>query len=306
MTKNPTPVSTKPAPDMAVEADRIKFLIENIRESIDCSDADGAKATLHMLEDAIRAALARPQEVAGVTDAEIAEVSKKHWISSEPGGRVHTFAREILALAASRAPVAVGVEPKSWPRDMQTLPADMAKVLHDNAWALYSRTETPSPGAGGSVGAEPASEQGRDIRNAALEEAAKFMEKCNTLLPSTFECADAIRGLKANPSATPLICATPAPSVPLGGGEDKTLHIKVMHCDEEPPFIWWCHGHIGGDVLSDIEEELANRPEDILDKGFGDYEFKVTRDPGQYGEYGMCEIAPYWDFTDISFTKEPT
>jgi hypothetical protein len=99
------------------------------------------------------------------------------------------------------------------------------------------------------------------------------------------------------------LSATPAPSVPLGGGEDDALHIKVMYLDEDtPPFIFWCHGRVGGGVLGEIEADIAERPEDILDKGFGDYEFKVTRDPGQYGEYGMCEISPYWDFTEISFT----
>jgi hypothetical protein len=123
--------NTNPAPDVAVEA-----VVKDLMELIDRhgglrwnaawdehadrdEDAKGhdkaAVAVRAQIETALRAALARPQEVAGVTDAEIAEVSKKHWISSEPGGRVHTFAREILALAASRAPVAVGVEPtKLW------------------------------------------------------------------------------------------------------------------------------------------------------------------------------------------------
>jgi hypothetical protein len=101
------------------------------------------------------------------------------------------------------------------------------------------------------------------------------------------------------------LAATPANAAPVEPTNDSSLHIKVTYYQNEgPPSIYWCHGNIAGDVLSDIEEEMVKRPEDILDKGFGDYEFKVTRDPGQYGDYGICEMAPYWDFTDISFAKE--
>lgn len=106
-------------------------------------------------------------------------------------------------------------------------------------------------------------------------------------------------------------------SVYLGSGEcgnvhkplikGGVLHIKVSWIEQGfPPFIYWAHGHIGGNTLAELEEELVGRPEDICDKGFGDYEFRVTWDPGQYGEYGVCELAPYWDFGDVSFTPLST
>lgn len=75
-----------------------------------------------------------------------------------------------------------------------------------DAFTRGRASRTPAPGMG---------------RDDVLEEAAAFMERCNTLLPSTHECADAIRRLKGSAPPVPKIYAKSAPGMAGGVGADK-------------------------------------------------------------------------------------
>lgn len=75
------------------------------------------------------------------------------------------------------------------------------------------------------------------------------------------------------------------------------LTVTVFYMSElETPFICAVNGSVTTGVLDEIEGDIQNFEDSMFEDGPGEYTFSVTREPGQYGEYGMCEIAPYWDF----------
>lgn len=78
--------------------------------------------------------------------------------------------------------------------------------------------------------------------------------------------------------------------------------IDVAYMDGEKPFIFAVHGRATVEILESIEKELAENPPE---KGDGDYRYEATHFEGQYGEYGVCEIAPGWELSEISFTPAP-
>ena len=63
----------------------------------------------------------------------------------------------------------------------------------------------------------------------------------------------------------------------------------------EDPFICAINGRIALDPLCEIEEQL--RDEEEFSHGEGLYLYEARYFSGQYGEYGMCEIAPGWELT---------
>jgi hypothetical protein len=180
----PNPI---PAPDIAVEAviRQLMALVdghgaqrwntgtyEQSRENRLARMADKAAVAARMqIEAALHAALARPQEVAGVTDEQADEIANACYRDLLPtgynggmGGQTWDRALVRAALAASRAPVAVGVEPatsaaKHWHdlyrAECQKRQDDAARF---GAEIQALELEAPSAGAGGSVGAEPASQ----------------------------------------------------------------------------------------------------------------------------------------------------
>lgn len=78
MTTNPTPDPTKPAADIAVEARADQLMTEIISFAQACQKDPLAQCGVpyKQLQGALRAALARPQEVAGVTEEDAAETLK--------------------------------------------------------------------------------------------------------------------------------------------------------------------------------------------------------------------------------------
>jgi hypothetical protein len=83
----------------------------------------------------------------------------------------------------------------------------------------------------------------------------------------------------------------------------KDLIIKVFHPgDEDEPFICAVNGEVTVDALAGIEEELKGEHE--FSSGPGDYTYAATYDDGQYDEMGRCELAPYWELTEIAFEKQ--
>lgn len=82
----------------------------------------------------------------------------------------------------------------------------------------------------------------------------------------------------------------------------KDLIIKVFHAgDDDDPFICAVNGEVTVDALAEIEEELKGEHE--FSSGPGDYTYGAVWDDGQYDEMGRCELAPYWELTEIAFEQ---
>lgn len=71
------------------------------------------------------------------------------------------------------------------------------------------------------------------------------------------------------------------------------------HGDE--PFICGVDGHFTSDTLDEIAKDFLSEGLDSFDKGAGDYLYQVTYEPEQRGEYGMIEIAAWWDLVEVLF-----
>jgi len=70
----------------------------------------------------------------------------------------------------------------------------------------------------------------------------------------------------------------------------------------EDPFICAINGRIALDPLCEIEEQL--RDEEEFSHGEGLYLYEARYYSGQFGEYGMCEIAPGWELTLIEHNAD--
>lgn len=82
----------------------------------------------------------------------------------------------------------------------------------------------------------------------------------------------------------------------------KDLIVKVYNAgDDDEPFICAVNGEVTVDALAEIEEELKGEHE--FSSGPGDYTYGAVWDDGQYDEMGRCELAPYWELTEIAFEK---
>lgn len=71
-------------------------------------------------------------------------------------------------------------------------------------------------------------------------------------------------------------------------------------------FIISVDGKFGIGEIGSLEEAL---PEEITEGdqftyGIGEYDFSVSYDSGQFGEYGQCEIRPHWEFDFLEFRPE--
>ncbi len=77
------------------------------------------------------------------------------------------------------------------------------------------------------------------------------------------------------------------------------IYIRVFHqLDEHDPFITAVSGNLTIENLETIEKELtANQPENS-----GEYIYSVTFQEAQLGEFGMIEIASYWETTEVSYS----
>lgn len=82
----------------------------------------------------------------------------------------------------------------------------------------------------------------------------------------------------------------------------EDLIVKVFHAGgDDDPFICAVNGEVTVDALAEIEEELKGEHE--FSSGPGDYTYSAVWDDGQYDEMGRCELAPYWELTEIAFEK---
>ena len=90
-------------------------------------------------------------------------------------------------------------------------------------------------------------------------------------------------------------------------GKDVTILVQFL--GEKDIFVVGYNGPLQG--LDEIEKEL-NEPEscEMFAKGHGEYVFECAYDSGQFGEYGRCEMPPYWGLKEVDFKsyniKEPT
>jgi hypothetical protein len=82
----------------------------------------------------------------------------------------------------------------------------------------------------------------------------------------------------------------------------QDLIVKVYNAgDDDEPFICAVNGEVTVDALAEIEEELKGEHE--FSSGPGEYTYGAAYDDGQYDEMGRCELAPYWELTEIAFEK---
>ena len=82
----------------------------------------------------------------------------------------------------------------------------------------------------------------------------------------------------------------------------KDLIVMVCNAvDDDEPFICAVNGEVTVDALAEIEEELKGEHE--FSSGPGDYTYIAVWDDGQYDEMGRCELAPYWELSEIAFEK---
>jgi hypothetical protein len=82
----------------------------------------------------------------------------------------------------------------------------------------------------------------------------------------------------------------------------KDLIVKVYNAGgDDEPFICAVNGEVTVDALAKIEEGLNGEHE--FSSGPGDYTYIAVYDYGQYDEMGRCELAPYWELSEIAFEK---
>lgn len=96
--------------------------------------------------------------------------------------------------------------------------------------------------------------------------------------------------------------ATPPASVPDG------LTVDIFYlAPGDDTFICEVHGMATIGVLSEIEAEIKENPLDEFQAyGQGNYKLRASYFPGQYGEFGRCEIAPGYELDFISYTPIAT
>lgn len=84
---------------------------------------------------------------------------------------------------------------------------------------------------------------------------------------------------------------------------EKKSNLEVTFCHlagGDTPFICSVSGKVTTTQLCEIEDEVAeNEYDDLVKTGL--YTFSCSYFPGQYGEYGVCEISPGWELELIKF-----
>lgn len=79
--------------------------------------------------------------------------------------------------------------------------------------------------------------------------------------------------------------------------------VEVLYLDGgEYPFICAVDGRICISALIEIEKSVIEQ-EDFSD-GAGLYLCEANYYSGQYGEFGMCEIAPGWEITRLGYNPD--
>jgi len=75
----------------------------------------------------------------------------------------------------------------------------------------------------------------------------------------------------------------------------ERLLVEMFYQTGDSPFICGVLGHATLDALQEMETDVAVNADEYFTKGDGTYLFDATSQPGQYGEFGRCEILPHWE-----------
>jgi hypothetical protein len=81
--------------------------------------------------------------------------------------------------------------------------------------------------------------------------------------------------------------------------------VEIFYLKDHEPFVCGVYGKVTGDQIAKIERDCAENPGVGFGKGDGQYLFSCHWEPGQYGDEGRCEIAPYWHLDLIAFKPIP-
>jgi len=74
----------------------------------------------------------------------------------------------------------------------------------------------------------------------------------------------------------------------------------ITHC---PAFLAGVSGRVIIGELEEMEKDCNDNLEEVFTKGAGDYLFRATFFPGQYGDDGRCELQPGWELTELAYRK---
>jgi hypothetical protein len=79
-------------------------------------------------------------------------------------------------------------------------------------------------------------------------------------------------------------------------GKVKETLVEVCVAEPSQPFIcgWW--GPLSDSLWGELEEQLSELPGEFIEglpERTATVMCKIESFPGQYGEYGRCELAPY-------------
>jgi hypothetical protein len=82
-------------------------------------------------------------------------------------------------------------------------------------------------------------------------------------------------------------------------------YVQFFYNGEDEAFICGVDGHFTADTLDDIVNDFLENPDetyvDAFSKGAGDYLYLATYNPEQRGEFGMVEIAAWWELDEVLF-----
>ena len=86
--------------------------------------------------------------------------------------------------------------------------------------------------------------------------------------------------------------------------DGELTHRDESGVDEIPGYSF---DHVNA-ALDDIWESVCEKFQDMEIPGEGTVTVRVRglsteQDPGQYGDEGRCEIAPYWDIEDVELLR---
>lgn len=81
----------------------------------------------------------------------------------------------------------------------------------------------------------------------------------------------------------------------------RNVLAEVFFQQGDEPFICAVRGRICVEQLEAAQRDFRENLPKELEQGDGIYTFDFYFEEGQYGEYGMCEIAPGWGFDFVSY-----
>lgn len=74
------------------------------------------------------------------------------------------------------------------------------------------------------------------------------------------------------------------------------FRVSLFVMEGEDPLICAVSGPATIAILQDLESQIHSQMPSRELKEDGTYDLTVSRFEGQYGEYGRCELEPYWEW----------